>query len=117
MITHVGVEEQEDAAVEPTEKLPMKDEYDFSNSKRGAVIPQPAHQTEVRLRLDNEVLGWLRERVNEAGGGDYQSMINTILQTYIEIQEDAALIRAIKEGEGSGEVSRAEVFAVLQGRK
>jgi hypothetical protein len=95
----------------------MKDEYDFSNAKRGPVVPLPAHQTEVRLRLDNEVLDWLRERVNEAGGGNYQDMINSILQTHIETQEDAALIRAIKEGKGSGEVSREEVFAVLQGRK
>ena len=95
----------------------MKDDYDFSNAKRGPVVPLPAHQTEVRLRLDNEVLDWLRERVNEAGGGDYRDMINTILQTHIETQEDAALIRAIKKGEGSGEVSREEVFAVLQGRK
>ena len=95
----------------------MKDEYDFSNAKRGLVVPLPPHQTEVRLRLDNEVLDWLRERVNEAGGGNYQEMINTILRTHIETQEDAALIRAIKEGEGSGEVSREEVFAVLQGRK
>ncbi len=95
----------------------MQDEYDFSNAKRGAVLPLPTHQTEVRLRLDNEVLDWLKERVDEAGGGDYQSMINTILQTYIETQEDAALIRAIKEGKGSGMVSREEVFAVLQGRK
>ena len=95
----------------------MQDEYDFSNAKRGAVVPLPPHQTEVRLRLDNEVLDWLRERVNEAGGGSYHDMINVILRAHIEMQEDAALMRAIKEGEGSGAVSRKEVFAVLEGRK
>jgi hypothetical protein len=93
----------------------MKEEYDFSNSHRGAVRPLSPQQTEVRLRLDNDVLDWLRARVNEAGGGDYQSLINSILQTHIQTQEDAALIQAIKEGERSGNVSRKEVFAILQG--
>ena len=32
-----------------------------------------------------------------------------------EILEDIAFLRALKEGEGSGKVSREEVFAVLQG--
>ena len=95
----------------------MKDEYDFSNAKRGPVVPLLEHQTEVRLRLDSDILDWLRERVNEAGGGSYQEMLNTILRTYIQAQEDAALLQAITEGERAGRVSREEVFAVLQGRK
>lgn len=64
----------------------MQDEYDFSNAERGAVVPLPAHQTEVRLHLDSEVLDWLRARVNEAGGGSYRDMINTILQAHIQTQ-------------------------------
>lgn len=91
----------------------MKDEYGFSNAKRGAVTPLPEHQTEVRLRLDNEVLDWLRERVNEAGGGSYQEMLNAILRTYVQAQEDAAHLQAITEGERAGRVSCEEVFAVL----
>ena len=74
----------------------MKDEYNFSSAKRGPVVPLPSHQTEVRLRLDNEVLDWLRERVNEAGGGDYLSMINVILRRQFETQ-----------------VSRQEVYSVI----
>jgi len=61
-------------------------------------------------------LDWLRERVNESGGGNYQEMLNSIMRTYIQAQEDAALLRAITEGERAGRVSREEVFAVLQGR-
>ena len=91
----------------------MKDEYDFSNARRGPVVPLPPHQTEVRVRLDNEVLGWLRESVNEAGGGSYADIVNSVLRAHIDAQEDAALIRAIKEGEGSGKVRREEVFAML----
>ena len=92
----------------------MKDEYDFSNAKRGPVVPLPTHQTEVRLRLDNEVLDWLRESVNATGGGNYVDIINSILRAHMDAQEDAALTRAIKEGEGSGLVSQEEVFAMLQ---
>ena len=77
----------------------MQDEYDFSTAKRGAVVPLPESQTEVRLRLDNKVLDWLRERVNEAGGGSYHEMLNAILRTYIQAQEDAALLQATTEGE------------------
>ncbi len=93
----------------------MQHEYDFSNAKRGAVVPLPTYQTEVRIRLDNEVLDWFRERINDADGGSYQNLINTVLRAYIQDQEDAALLRAITEGERAG--SREEVFAVLQGRK
>ena len=92
----------------------MKDEYDFSSAKRGPVVPLPAHQTEVRLRLDDAVLDWLRKNVNEAGGGSYAEVINSILRVHTDAQEDAALIRAINEGEGSGKVRQEEVFAMLQ---
>ncbi len=95
----------------------MKDEYDFSNAKRGAVVPLSTNQTEVRIRLDNEVLDWFRERINDADGSSYQNLINAVLRAYIQDQEDAALLQAITEGERAGRVSREEVFAVLQGRK
>ncbi len=92
----------------------MKDEYDFSSAKRGPVTPLPSHQTEIRLRLDNAIMDWLRKGVNEAGGGNYADRINAILRAHIDAQEDAALMQAIKEGEGKGVVSREEVFAMLQ---
>ena len=92
----------------------MKDEYDFSSAKRGPVVPLPPHQTEVRLRLDNEVLDWLRESVNAMGGGTYADVVNSILHAHIDAQKDAALIQAIKEGEGKGVVSQEEIFAMLQ---
>jgi uncharacterized protein (DUF4415 family) len=65
----------------------MNDEYDFNSAKRGPIVPLPEHQTEVRLRLDNEVLDWLKEHVNEAGGS-YHEMLNAILRTHIHTQKD-----------------------------
>jgi len=40
-------------------------------------------------------------------------LIRVVLE---ETLEDIAPLRAIKEGEGSGKVSREEIFAVFQGR-
>ena len=100
----------------------MKDEYDFSNAKRGAVVTLPVHQTEVRLRLDSDILDWLRDRVNEAGGGDYLSMINTIIRSHIETQANevavvAKQVRIVEEvviGKTAPERSETVHF---QGRK
>jgi hypothetical protein len=54
----------------------MRDEYDFSTARRGAVDPPPPGKTRITIRLDNDVLDWFRARVEAAGGGNYQSLIN-----------------------------------------
>ena len=60
----------------------MKKEYDFSNGTRGAVLRVPPGKTRVTIRLDNDVLEWFRERVDEAGGGNYQTLINEALRKF-----------------------------------
>lgn len=62
----------------------MKHEYDFGKGKRGAVVPARSGKTRITIRLDNEVLDWFRQRVNEAGGGSYQSLINDALRQHIQ---------------------------------
>jgi uncharacterized protein (DUF4415 family) len=62
----------------------MRDEYDFSEGKRGPVVSVPAGKTRITIRLDDDVLAWFKDRVNEAGGGNYQSLINRALREYIE---------------------------------
>ncbi len=54
----------------------MKKEYDFSKVKRGAVVPPARGKTRVTIRLDNTILGWFRKEVENAGGGNYQTLIN-----------------------------------------
>ncbi|MFN7949482.1 MAG: BrnA antitoxin family protein [Blastocatellia bacterium] len=61
----------------------MKKEYNFSKGKRGAVIAPAAGKTRITIRLDDEVLAWFREQVHEAGGGNYQTLINEALREYI----------------------------------
>lgn len=66
----------------------MRKEYDFSKGKRGAVIPVPPGKTKITIRIDSEILDWFRDRVEEAGGGRYQTLINTALREHIERQEE-----------------------------
>ena len=59
----------------------MKKDYDFSKSKRGAVIPQRG-KTRITIYLDDEVIDEFRERADETGSG-YQTMINEALREYL----------------------------------
>ncbi len=59
----------------------MKAEYDFSNAKRGAVIPQTG-KTRITIYIDDDVLEKFRERGDAAGRG-YQTMMNEALREYL----------------------------------
>ena len=62
----------------------MKKEYDFSKGKRGALDPASYGKSRITIRIDNDILEWFRNEVNVKGGGNYQTMINNALRTYIE---------------------------------
>lgn len=55
----------------------MRKEYDFSNGKRGAVIPSPG-KTRITIMLDTEVIEHFRAQA-EASGSGYQTLINAEL--------------------------------------
>ncbi len=59
----------------------MKAEYDFSNAKRGAVVPQ-AGKTRITIYLDDAILEEFRNRADAAGKG-YQTLINDALREYL----------------------------------
>lgn len=66
----------------------MKKEYDFSKGKRGAVVTPAPGKTRITIRLDDDVLAWFRQAVNEAGGGNYQTLINNALREYISQRQE-----------------------------
>jgi uncharacterized protein (DUF4415 family) len=77
----------------------MKAEYDFSEAKRGAVIPQTG-KTRITIYIDDDVLETFRERSDAAGKG-YQTIINEALREYLDkvkqpLDEDT-LRRVIQE--------------------
>ena len=78
----------------------MKKQYDFSKGKRGAVIKVPRGKSRITIRLDDDVLGWFRNQVDDAGGGSYQNLINQALRAYIERSQEpleAILRRVVRE--------------------
>jgi len=66
----------------------MKREYDFSKARRGAVVAPTPGKTRIAIRLDDDVLAWFRNIVNESGGGNYQTLINNALREYISQQKE-----------------------------
>ena len=60
----------------------MRKEYDFSQGKRGAVIPSKG-KTRITIYLDDDLLAHFRERAESAGLG-YQTLINEALKAYLK---------------------------------
>jgi uncharacterized protein (DUF4415 family) len=67
----------------------MKKEYDFSKGKRGAVLKVPPGKIRVTIRLDKDILEWFRQQVDDAGGGNYQSLINDALRGVVHQKQEA----------------------------
>jgi uncharacterized protein (DUF4415 family) len=65
----------------------MRKEYDFSQGKRGAIVPPSPRKTRITIRIDTKTLNWFRQQVHEAGGGNYQTLINDALKNHIKACE------------------------------
>ena len=75
-------------------------EYDFSQGRRGHVVPSSTGKTRITIRLDHDILEWFKNKVHEAGGGNYQTLINQALREYIQYRDGLlaeTLRRVIKE--------------------
>ena len=75
--------------------------YDFSKGKRGPVLRVPPGKERITIRLDADILDHFRDAVERAGGGNYQTLINNALRSYIEGGQkptlDETLRRVIRE--------------------
>jgi uncharacterized protein (DUF4415 family) len=78
----------------------MKEEYDFSKGRRGPIVPPQPNKTRITIRIDTDIIDWFRDKVDEAGGGNYQTMINNALRDHIQHQDkllEETLRRVIRE--------------------
>jgi len=78
----------------------MRKEYDFSKGKRGPVISALGGKVRITIRLDEDVIDWFKKQVHEAGGGNYQTLINKALREYIERSKEPleeTLRRVVRE--------------------
>jgi uncharacterized protein (DUF4415 family) len=83
-----------------TEYDSTENEYDFSQGKRGAIDPVSAGKTRITIRIDDAVLDWFREQVHQAGGGNYQTLMNEALRSHIRQQHEpleSTLRRVLRE--------------------
>ncbi len=77
-----------------------KEEFNFTQAQQGALVPSAPNKTRITIRLDTDVLHWFRNQVHEAGGGNYQTLINEALRQYIQVQDtvlEGILRKVIRE--------------------
>jgi len=75
-------------------------EYNFDNAEQGAVVKSPPGKTRITIRIDTDILNWFRNQVHEAGGGNYQTLINEALREHVRYQDrtlENTLRRIIRE--------------------
>jgi uncharacterized protein (DUF4415 family) len=65
-----------------TDPEPYRD-IDFSQAKRGPVVQPEPGKTKISIRLDSSVIEAFRALADQAGGGNYQTLINDALVAYL----------------------------------
>ena len=87
----------------------MRKHYDFSTARRGSVLPVSKGKTRITIRVDTDLLDWFRARVNEAGGGNYQTLINQALRRMVEGPAEPLEVvvrRVVRQELGQGVAAR-----------
>jgi uncharacterized protein (DUF4415 family) len=82
----------------------MKKEYNFSKSKRGAVVPQVG-KTRITIYLDDGILEGFKTQSQRTGKG-YQTLINDALNSYLGLTAKPLteeMVRKIVREELSGQ--------------
>jgi uncharacterized protein (DUF4415 family) len=73
---------------------------DFSKGKRGSVVRPDPNKLRITIRLDGDIIEHFKRKVLEAGGGNYQTLINSALRGHSEEESrplEDTLRRVIRE--------------------
>jgi len=66
----------------------MKQRYDFSQGKRGSIVPpepEPRGKTRITIRLDDDLVNYFLKEAEASGGATgYQTLINEALRQHVE---------------------------------
>jgi len=79
-------------------KKPAAEPYrdiDFSGAVRGSVIKPEPGKTKISIRLDNSIIEYFRVQVEKAGSGNYQTLINDALLSYIQQRSVLDAVRQV----------------------
>lgn len=61
---------------------------DFSKGKRGAIITADPNKIRITIRLDGDIIEYFKKQVHDAGGGNYQTLLNDTLRNYIQSETE-----------------------------
>ena len=88
-------------------------DIDFTRAKRGRVVRPEPGKTKISIRLDNSVLEYFRDLVDNAGGGNYQTLINDALLEHVHRRSTLDVVRQVVREElapyGAGQRSNPAV--------
>ncbi len=73
---------------------------DFSKGKRGPVVKPDPNKVRITIRLDADIIEYFKDIVHEAGGGNYQTLINDALREHLQIRDkglEQTLRKVIRE--------------------
>ena len=66
----------------------MKKQYDFSQGKRGRIVPvrsEPKGKVRITIRIDEDLIDhFLKEADASGGAAGYQTLINEALRSHVE---------------------------------
>ena len=60
---------------------------DFSKGVRGPVVKPGPGKVRITIRLDGDIIEHFKQLVHNAGGGNYQTLINNALREHIAAQD------------------------------
>ena len=61
---------------------------DFSKGKRGAIIKADPNKVRITIRLDGDIIEHFKKQVHDAGGGNYQTLLNDALHNYMQSETE-----------------------------
>jgi uncharacterized protein (DUF4415 family) len=61
---------------------------DFSKGKRGAIVKADPNKIRITIRLDGDLIEYFKKQVHDAGGGNYQTLLNEALRKYIQSETE-----------------------------
>ena len=73
---------------------------DFSKGRRGPVVKPDPNKVRITIRLDADIIEHYKNIVHEAGGGNYQTLINDALREYTQAHDkglEKTLRKVIRE--------------------
>ena len=66
-----------------------KKENHFEAALQGPVVQLSPGKTRITIRIDTDVLNWFKKQVHDAGGGNYQTLVNQALREHVQADNRA----------------------------